>query len=153
GLSSLLHALFWRRWLHILPLPGGGYPVRTRAFPFHASVACVGAKAVLEFSLFEILRLFCTEFGRDERGLGARRITGSISADAATQGIGMNRAFSAGIGIALIPGALPQAKMNTAPLALNRYMASAGMMILRRLRHVSQRKNRPPEETRGRFPR
>jgi len=85
GLSSLLHALFWRRWLHILPLPGGGYPVRTRAFPFHASVACVGAKAVLEFSLFEILRLFCTEFGRDERGLGARRITGSISADAAAR--------------------------------------------------------------------
>src|SRR5207248_10308725 len=25
-------------------------------------------------------------------------------------------------------------------------VASAGMMILRRLRHVSQRKNRPPEE-------
>src|SRR5439155_5930402 len=69
----------------ILPLPGGGYPVRTRAFPFHASVACVGAKAVLEFSLFEILRLFCTEFGRDKRGLGARRITGSISADAAAR--------------------------------------------------------------------
>jgi len=83
-------------------------------------------------------------------GLGTES---SKSAEGATQGIGMNRAFSAGIGIALIPGALPQAKMNTAPLALNRYMASAGMMILRRLRHVSQRKNRPPEETRGRFPR
>ena len=58
----------------------------------------------------------------------------------------MNRALSAGIGIALIPGALPQAKMNTAPLALNRYVASAGMIILRRLKEVSQRKNRPPEE-------
>ena len=39
----------------------------------------------MEFLLFEILRLFCTEFGRDERGLGARRITGSISADAAAR--------------------------------------------------------------------
>jgi hypothetical protein len=48
----------------------------------------------------------------------------------------MNRAFSAGIGIALIPGALPQAEMNTAPLALNRYVASAGIMILRRLKEV-----------------
>jgi hypothetical protein len=32
--------------------------------------------------LFAILRLFRIEFGRDKRGFGARRITGSISADA-----------------------------------------------------------------------
>jgi hypothetical protein len=85
GLSALLHALFWRRWLHILPLPGGSYRVRTFAFLFHTGVACVGAKAVMEFLLFEIWRLFRAEFGRDKRGLGARRITGSISADAAAK--------------------------------------------------------------------
>ena len=51
-------------------------------FLFHASVACVRRKAVIEFLLFEILRLFRIEFGRDGRGLGARRITGSVSADA-----------------------------------------------------------------------
>ncbi len=45
-------------------------------------MACVRAKAVIEFLLFEILRLFPIEFGRDKRGLGARRITGSISDDA-----------------------------------------------------------------------
>src|SRR5437868_9162286 len=39
----------------------------------------------MEFLLFEILRLFRIEFGRDKRGLGARRITGSISADAAAR--------------------------------------------------------------------
>ena len=39
----------------------------------------------MEFLLFEILRLFRAEFGRDKRGLGARRITGSISADAAAR--------------------------------------------------------------------
>ena len=64
-----------------MPLPGGGYRVRTSAFVFHA-VAGVRAKAVLEFLPFEILRLFRIEFGRDGRGLGARRITGSVSADA-----------------------------------------------------------------------
>ena len=84
GLSILLHALFWRRWLHVLPLPGGAYRVCTSAFVFHA-VAGVRAKAVLEFLLFEILRLFPIEFGRDKLGLGARRITGSISADAAAR--------------------------------------------------------------------
>jgi hypothetical protein len=67
-----------------LPLPGGAYRVPTSAFPFHA-VAGVGAKAVIEFLPFEILRLFRTDFGRDKRGLGARRITGSISADAAAR--------------------------------------------------------------------
>ena len=69
GLSVLLHALSC---------------VRTSAFLFHAGVS-VQAKAVLEFLLFEILRLFRIEFGRDGRGLGARRITGSISADAAAR--------------------------------------------------------------------
>jgi len=64
-----------------LPLPGGGYRVRTSAFVFHA-VAGVRAKAVIEFLLCEILRLFRTDFGRDKRGLGARSITGSVSADA-----------------------------------------------------------------------
>ena len=39
----------------------------------------------MEFLLFEILRVFRVEFGRDRRGLGARRITGSISADAAAR--------------------------------------------------------------------
>ena len=39
----------------------------------------------MEFLLFEILRLFRAEFGRDKRGLGARRITGSLSADAAAR--------------------------------------------------------------------
>jgi hypothetical protein len=37
-------------------------------------------KAVIELLLFGILRLFRLESGRDERGLGARRIAGSISA-------------------------------------------------------------------------
>ena len=83
GLSVLLHDknLSCGRWLHILPLPGGGYRVPTSAFLFHA-VAGVPAKAVIEFLLFEILPFFRTEFGRDKRGLGARRITGSVSADA-----------------------------------------------------------------------
>src|ERR1700730_29053 len=79
GLCVLLHDLFCE---HILPLPGGGYRVRTSAFLFHAGMACVRAKAVIEFLLFEILRVFRIEFGRDKRGLGARRITGSVSADA-----------------------------------------------------------------------
>jgi len=48
-------------------------------------VAGVRAKAVLEILPFEILPLFRTDFGRDKRGLGARRITGSISADAAAK--------------------------------------------------------------------
>jgi hypothetical protein len=48
-------------------------------------VAGVRAKAVIEFLLFEILPLFRIELGRDKRGLGARRITGSISADAAAR--------------------------------------------------------------------
>src|SRR4029077_17072468 len=60
---------------------GGAYRVRPSAFVFHA-VAGVWAKAVLEFLPFEILRPFRIEFGRDKRGLGARRITGSVSADA-----------------------------------------------------------------------
>jgi hypothetical protein len=77
GLSVLLHALSCGQWLHVLPLPGGGYRVRTSAFVFHAGVACVRAKAVLEF-----LPLFRIEFGRDGRGVGVRRITGSVSADA-----------------------------------------------------------------------
>lgn len=65
----------------LLPLLGGAYRVRTSAFVFHA-VASVRAKAVLEFLLCGILRLFRTDFGRDKRGLGARSITGSVSADA-----------------------------------------------------------------------
>ena len=87
GLSVLLHDknLSCGRWLHVLPLLGGGYRVRTSAFLFHAGVACVGANAVIEFLLFEISRLFRIGFGRDKRGLGARRITGSISADAAAR--------------------------------------------------------------------
>ena len=48
-------------------------------------MAGVRAKAVLEILPFEILPLFRTDFGRDKRGLGARRITGSISADAAAK--------------------------------------------------------------------
>jgi len=57
------------------------------ALAYKPDTAGVGvrAKAVLEFLLFEILRLFRTEFGRDKRGLGARRITGSVSADAAAR--------------------------------------------------------------------
>jgi len=43
----------------------------------------------MEFLLFEILRLFRAEFGRDKRGLGARRITGSISADAAARTVAL----------------------------------------------------------------
>jgi hypothetical protein len=39
----------------------------------------------MEFLLFEILRLFRANFGRDKRGLGARSITGSVSADAAAR--------------------------------------------------------------------
>src|SRR5438046_1713496 len=49
GLSVLLHALSCGQWLHILPLLGGGYRVRVSAFLFHAGVACVRAKAVMEF--------------------------------------------------------------------------------------------------------
>jgi len=43
------------------------------------------------------------------------------SAEGAIQGSGVNRAYSAAVGIALIHGALPQAKMNSAPLALGGY--------------------------------
>jgi hypothetical protein len=59
-------------------------------------------------------------------GLGTES---SQSAEGATQGIGMNRAFSAGFGIAQIPGALPQAKMNAAPLALSRYREKANTTL------------------------
>ena len=45
-------------------------------------MACVRAKAVIEFLPFEILPLFRIELGGDKRGLDARRITGSISTDA-----------------------------------------------------------------------
>ncbi len=48
-------------------------------------MACVRRTAVIEFLPFEILPLFRIELGRDKRGLGARRITGSISADAAAR--------------------------------------------------------------------
>src|SRR5439155_15338322 len=48
-------------------------------------MACVRRTAVIEFLPFEILPLFRIEFGRDKRGLGARRITGSINADAAAR--------------------------------------------------------------------
>jgi hypothetical protein len=57
--------------------PGKGCP---RVFAVRDFAAFSRAKAVLE--LCEILRLFRIEFGRDGRGLGARRITGSVSADA-----------------------------------------------------------------------
>src|SRR6266496_3062352 len=46
-------------------------------------MACVRRTAVIEILPFE--PLFRIEFGRDKRGLGARRITGSISADAAAR--------------------------------------------------------------------
>jgi hypothetical protein len=82
GLSVLLYALSCGQWLQISPLPGGAYRVRPSAFLFHAGMACVGARAVIEFLLFEVLRLFRTDCGRDKRGLGVRRISGSISADA-----------------------------------------------------------------------
>src|SRR5438034_11225423 len=48
-------------------------------------MACVRRKAGIEFLLFWILPLFRIELGRDKRGLGARRITGSICADAAAR--------------------------------------------------------------------
>ncbi|PYM10147.1 MAG: hypothetical protein DMF15_03100 [Verrucomicrobia bacterium] len=48
-------------------------------------MACVRRTAVIEFLPFEILPLFRIELGRDKRGLGARRITGSISDDAAAR--------------------------------------------------------------------
>ncbi len=48
-------------------------------------MACVRRTAVIEFLPFEILPLFRIELGRGKRGLGARRITGSISADAAAR--------------------------------------------------------------------
>src|SRR5437868_14188514 len=85
GLSVWLHALSCGQWLNILPLLGGGYRVRTSAFLFHAGMACVRRTAVIEFLPFEILPLFRIELGRDKRGLGARRSTGSSSdAEAAT---------------------------------------------------------------------
>jgi hypothetical protein len=49
-------------------------------------------------------------------GLGTES---SQSAEGAAQRTGMNRAFSAGVGVKLVPRALPQAKMNSAPLALS----------------------------------
>ena len=85
GLFVWLHVLSCGQWLHILPLPGGGYRVRVSAFLFHAGMACVRRTAVIEFLPFEILPLFRIELGRDKRGLGARRITGSICADAAAR--------------------------------------------------------------------
>jgi len=45
-------------------------------------MACGRLKAVIEFLLFGILPFFRIESGRDRRGLGARRILGSISAGA-----------------------------------------------------------------------
>jgi hypothetical protein len=161
GLSVLLHALFCGRWLHILPLPGGGYRVPTSAFVFHA-VAGVRAKAVLEFLLFEILRLFRIEFGRDGRGLGARRITGSVSADApartATPPMSAMsvmffiyngcifrflHAYNSRLSGPCIWDQSPTLRrIGVEKLAV----ASASMMILRCLSHVSQKKNRPPEE-------
>ena len=126
-------------------------------------MACVGAKAVIEFLLFEILRLFRTEFGRDKRGLGARRITGSISADAATRTAvpamsamsvmffiyiyGCNcwflHAYNSRLSGPCIWDQSPTLRrIGVEALAA----ASAGMMIRRRLREVSQKKNRPPEE-------
>jgi len=46
----------------------------------HAGTACGRRKAVVEFLLFGILPFFRIEFDRDRRGLGDRRIPGSISA-------------------------------------------------------------------------
>src|SRR5260370_24535475 len=48
----------------------------------HAGIACGRRRAVIEFLLFGILPFFRIESGRDRRGLGARRILGSINAGA-----------------------------------------------------------------------
>ena len=123
----------------------------------------------MEFLLFEILRLFRAEFGRDKRGLGARRITGSISADAAarTAAPAMSamsvmffiyiccnfwflHAYNSRLSGPCIWDQSPTLRrIGVEKLAV----ASAGMMILRRLKEVFPEKKPASRGTRGRFPR
>ena len=132
-------------------------------------MAGVRAKAVLEFLLFEILRLFRIEFGRDGRGLGARRITGSVSADApartATPPMSAMsvmffiyiwlyfrflHAYNSRLSGARIWDQSPTPRrIGVEKLAV----ASAGLMILRRLKDVFPEKKPASRGTRGRFPR
>src|SRR5947207_5033365 len=95
----------------------------------------------MEFLLFEILRLFRAEFGRDKRGLGARRITGSISAEAAARtaapAYGCNfwflHAYNSRLSGPCIWDQSPTLRrVGVEKLAV----ASAGVMILRRLKEV-----------------
>jgi len=165
----LLYALSCGQWLHISPLLGSGYRVRPSAFVFHAG-AGVRAKAVIEFLLCEILRLFRTDFGRDKRGLGARRITGSVSADApartATPPMSAMsvmffiyiyscifrflHAYNSRLSGARIWDQSPTLRrIGVEKLAA----ASAGMMILRRLKEVFPEKKSASRGTGGRFPR
>jgi len=53
-----------------------------RADPRITTAEPIRRKAVIGFLPFEILRFFRLESGGDERGLGARKTAGSISAGA-----------------------------------------------------------------------
>ena len=151
-----------------MPLPGGGYRVPTFAFPFHA-VACVRANAVLEFLLFEIWRLFRAEFGRDGRCLGARRFTGSVSADApARTAAPPMSAMSVMFFIYMwlyfsVPTRLQfqikrRSHMGPKSNSASHWCKGARrgelrMMIFSSPKRRFPEKDRPPDETRGRSPR
>ena len=124
----------------------------------------------MEFLLFEILRLFRAEFGRDKRRLGARRITGSISAEAAARTAapamsamsvmffiyiyGCNFWFLHAYNSRLSGPCIWDQSPTLRRIGVEKLIvASAGMMILRRLRHVSQEKKPASRGTGGRFPR
>jgi len=131
-------------------------------------VAGVGAKAVLEFLPFEILRLFRIEFGRDGRGLGARRITGSVSADAPARTAtppmsamsvmffiyGCNFWFLHAYNSRLSGPCIWDQSPTPRRIGVEKLaVASAGLMILRRLKEVFPEKKSASRGTRGRFPR
>jgi hypothetical protein len=131
-------------------------------------MACVRRTAVIEFLPFEILPLFRIELGRDKRGLGARRITGSISADAAARTAApamsaMSVMFFIYIVVFFWFLHADNSRMSGARIwdqspTLRRIgaeelpAASAGMMILRRLEEVFPEKDRPPDENKRPVP-
>ena len=64
------------------------------------------------------MAVFCAEDDVNDDLAERLRHGGTI----AEEGFWMNRAFSAGSCACVVPGALPQAHMKAAPLALNRYI-------------------------------
>src|SRR5216117_2361056 len=116
-------------------------------------MACVPRTAVIEFLPFEILPLFRIELGGDKRGLDARRITGSISADALARTAPPELSVMFFIYIvgffwflhadnSRLSGARIWDQSPTLPRIDVEALAAAstGMMILRRLKEVFPRK-------------